>query len=1032
MIQNVHYIELYINGQLMELQSQESLNLRINSVLFIPTEVKTTQAEYSFSFDLPSTPHNDRILNYANNFSRINKYHTRYPAEVYADGELIFEGSLTNQKYSAKDKMYTCNLVNIKVETLEELFGEQTLTDLKWEVPFDGAPTINAVNDDFLHTKYFFPFVNYGTFQKDYIRKDDVSATYTPKHTLDKYNRWYYNSIYPSLNMMEILRKAYESKGFTVAGSAFSDPFIKNIYCSTNLANDQEPKYNLGNPKFGTQHLTVTWDNYLSYDADNGGREIGQFEQDLTFPYERIYPAINAKGVAPDKTTVDMSLQMEPQYNFSTIECWNMLDSINNSHVTINRQSDTYMYDPNELGIMIPQTGWYRITMTCDMKLSGEGTSFSATQWTTTYESGDEFKEREVPMERHMTCQQTPLEIQLIRNYNNNIELIKGKRNIEYKTGYPLQEQYSYKDAYYKNIWWYVDNSYPNKEEWITDCPHQDPYGAKDPTKTQDMINSATASRNDLLKRYGLGEIPTILTNGATSSGSFGTIETRGGTFGHGTPNTPSTETGGSSSAHFGGRRGTKYNTIGFVHKDGRVMPYDQAVSTAFICGFSSLSDGTVSVMRNGYSWSSMSAARNRVFANVEGLDLVKKLNDSGETETIETDYCKNEYKDIPNTDHCTVYDGYDGMFGTVTCCAYLTKGDFLSLVAIQRAYKEGQMYATSGTVELDITAMSERSEDELRADPDWGYHSPVEFPYNLNLFNFTNSETKISDWISNIQKAFNLEITQEGNNIDISTNQGYKKDINYVIDIDDRVSNDEGESEYISYPREMSVKYKIDTDEYGFELTVPAEHIDDEGDEWKKWGDSGFSIINLSDDSYETKVQNIQTNFSYTYYDNFLWKDVQEDGTERDWSGTTITIPTIAKSQYMADGYNDEEGQKHDGYSLTQRFWYRDQPSQEYIYLSNHMREKIYLCYPMNQWNDFNLSYKDTEKSILTEYFNVDPMLSSNYVNIDLYITPEEYKAIKGGAKIRYDNDLYYVSQVEGYDPSGYNLTSLKLIKKT
>ena len=43
-----------------------------------------------------------------------------------------------------------------------------------------------------------------------------------------------------------------------------------------------------------------------------------------------------------------------------------------------------------------------------------------------------------------------------------------------------------------------------------------------------------------------------------------------------------------------------------------------------------------------------------------------------------------------------------------------------------------------------------------------------------------------------------------------------------------------------------------------------------------------------------------------------------------------------------------------------------------------------------------------------------------------------EEYKAIKGGAKIRYDNDLYYVSEIEGYDPSGYNLTSLKLIKKT
>jgi len=165
MISNVHYLELYVNGELIELVSQESLNLRINNILFDPTKTTTTQAEYSYSFDIPSTPNNDRILNYANNLSRINKFHARYPSQVYADGHMIFDGSLTIQKYSAKDKMYTCNLVNIKINTLEEIFGDMMMTDLKWEVPFDGAPTINSVNSDYT-TKYYFPLVSYGVFQK--------------------------------------------------------------------------------------------------------------------------------------------------------------------------------------------------------------------------------------------------------------------------------------------------------------------------------------------------------------------------------------------------------------------------------------------------------------------------------------------------------------------------------------------------------------------------------------------------------------------------------------------------------------------------------------------------------------------------------------------------------------------------------------------------------------------------------------------------------------------------------------------------
>ena len=1015
MISNVHYIELHIQGQQVELESQKSLGLRINNVLFNPTKTTTTQAEYSFSFEIPSTPNNDKILGYANNLSKTNKFHARYSAQVYADGDLIFDGSLTVQKYDSKEKMYTCNLVNIKINTLDEIFGDTVLSELKWYVPFDGAPEINRVNHDY-ETKYFFPLVCYGAFQKNFITKDDVGATYTPKHTLDKYNKWWVQSFYPSLNMVEIMRKAFESKGYTVGGSVFADPYINWIYCSTNLADEQVPLYNLGHPKFGVVDISVSWNNYNSAGSETGHRRgrrdfsnrTGGYNQELTYPYEIVKPARNASNSDAD-----------PEYNFAEIQWWNMMDSINNpSGVTVTVNQPTYLYDPNEELIVIPADGWYKIHLTCNAQLSGGGTTFTANQWTNTFYDGDEFTERKIEVKRGFKNNgRTPFEVQLIRNYSDNIELIKGKKNVKWDTGNPNEEYYTIRGAAYTGA------TILNKTEWNTDAPHQDPYGSLSPTKMDNMITQTYGSRNELLTEYGYKQAYQYYVIDSEGNPLY---VTRGGTreVTEGSRNTNITPT------YIGrsNRGATSFLTYGFMHQDNQMMPYDQAVSTAFICGMSTMSDGTMAVMRDGLSWSKLSAVKNGVFAEVKGMDLVNIIDDSGGTETYNTNYCKNTYKDSTNS--LVVTD--NSMNGSIECCVYLNRNDVLELVAVQRAYEEDQFYSMQANCRLTITAMSDKKKDILLSDPSWGYYSPTQFPYDLNLFNFTSNETKISDWIKNIQTAFNFEIIQEGSNVDINTNMGINKKVDYAVTVDDRVSENEAVAEYISYPREMSVRYKIDTSEWGFELTVPPEHINDEGDEWKKWGDSGFTIIQLNDDTYESKTQNTQTQFSYTYYDNFLWKEVLADGTEReDYSGMTITIPVISKAEYMAEGYGYEEAMKHDGYSLTQRFWYRDQVSQEYVYLADYNHEMVELTYPMNRWKRFNLSYKDTEKSIVTEYFNICPLLASNYVKIDAYLIPEEYNAIKNGALVNYDSDLYYTSEISGYDPSGDNPTTLKLIKK-
>ena len=50
MIFKIHYVELWINGQLAELESQDSLNLRIDNVLFEPAKTVTRQVEYNHLF----------------------------------------------------------------------------------------------------------------------------------------------------------------------------------------------------------------------------------------------------------------------------------------------------------------------------------------------------------------------------------------------------------------------------------------------------------------------------------------------------------------------------------------------------------------------------------------------------------------------------------------------------------------------------------------------------------------------------------------------------------------------------------------------------------------------------------------------------------------------------------------------------------------------------------------------------------------------------------------------------------------------
>ena len=136
--------------------------------------------------------------------------------------------------------------------------------------------------------------------------------------------------------------------------------------------------------------------------------------------------------------------------------------------------------------------------------------------------------------------------------------------------------------------------------------------------------------------------------------------------------------------------------------------------------------------------------------------------------------------------------------------------------------------------------------------------------------------------------------------------------------------------------------------------------------------------------------------------------------------------MPLISKDENFI--IQNDEAMKKDGLGLKQRLWFRDQTTQETFMLWN--GEEVVISLPTDTYWDYILNYKKQIGSMVDKYFNIIPMTDSNYAIVDVYLTPFEYVELKNGAMARIDNDLYVVSEIQGYDCTGNNATTLKLIK--
>ena len=883
-------MELIINGKSVDLFGG-GIGLRLNNILIDPTKLTNNEAEYSFTFTLPKTKRNSEIFGHADVSSKKNKFSSRFPAIVYADGIEVFNGTL---KLSGVDENgFSCNLYKARVNTLETIFGESTLNEIDWRVPFKGVSTINEVNAD-MSTKYFFPLVAYSLFNK--VPKNETQSgnrIYSLKKNIDTTNRFYYNSFVPSLNMVELLKNCCKLKGYELGGTIVQDKILNEIYLSNNISSDQDPLYNYGDGDMGEVSFDFDFDNTSSR---NNVKSYLTYELEYVPPYPQNDPEHNFK-------------------NYDTSIVFNVSKYAQKSNI----ENKSKMY--NSGVVSIPADGWYEIEFDAEFGVMAEqGTLSGVSQCTgVSFNANDGY----------------------VRNYKDvNVDYSLESMPVELKV-----------------MKW-------NASDGDIDALTYELIGSGDYPNEQPIEEVKGRRENRLEKAVPLSQYT----------------------------NNPKNQEGKSVTT-----------------------AVDRKVNPDFVCGLSqSNKSRSVAYIKNGTSWDVSDLTNTEALYNCNGY-FFRNANGT----YTQTEVNQNILLGADSTECVSV--GARKSKGTCKMLIKLAKNDMLGIVSQQRAYYTSKdslrLYKieAKGTFRVRAVAIDTTPSTILK------YGMDSNFDKLLNLGNFCNNETKISDFFSTIQKAFNLSFEQKGKTILLNSSK-LTNNYNHPIDIDNKTNTNDAEYYPLDIPKSLNVKWSIDTDEEGFYRSVEDNATEEQmqSNNWKDYGDYGSEkvIINDNDDATE---QTQSLNLSYNWYNQFKVLDYNEYKESRISLYYPYQLPIIGKTEWWIEQYDYEGQAKNDGRSLKQRLWFRNAPTSHKLPCNdNYLKadEWYNITTTTNEKTIDNevvyLNYNNGTNTLLGKYFNTNFDSANDEVDIEVYLTANEYKDITNGAMVKFDDSLYKVLEVE------------------
>jgi hypothetical protein len=782
-IKKIHNVEIYINTLRADIYSQDDLNLRFNNTFADPSKISTIQTEYSFSFTLPVTPQNQKIFDFADIPSKRNKFNKYFKTHISADGMMIFDGDLILQSISKEG--YKCNLYVNRLNTVEKIFGETTLNEIEgWLLDYDQDITINQYNDgdiEYGKKDIFYPLVSYGLFQKLPM----MNESYTSKFYVDNYCRLYNENFYPSFNLLSLVERCFNMKGYTVDGDIFDDKVLRKIYTSTPLADEQDPTYNFGKDSLGKFSMDFTFTNYVANTTNYNGVSLKSDQFATSIPVK-----LNTPMYSSSKNSNDM-VYYNWEYN-------NVYDIWSQSNVFLNKtfnKPNNILWRENRL--VAPADGWYKIHLKLDYKIN-QNIKFKRGF----YYGGEE---KTVKKDGTWDFYQFPIEFQILKNDADGTsarliapDFVDELTSFNYKDGKLTTEKQTLFD--YRNL-----TSFPHEGTWV------------------DLI---------------------------------GNIDI----------NNPTQYLG------------------GYTAQNGQTLCYDPSVNPNFIMGCTTTGEYTyTSVIKNGKSWkldcTDVGQAR-YVSAPYWGAEFTTSGINNVEVS-------KNRYNEntLPNsTMKITRNSNSTSASTTVEAIVFLKKNDYLQLKMLERQWtnkddvadwnygnksQDDAVVNVSGNIAFECFAPY----DKLQVDGEYmNWTKPSLFPTMLNIGEFLPKDEKMSDFINNFIKEFNLSYQQNGKNITLNKQFIDFKTKN-AVDLSDRDSRDEIEMEAIDFPSKMSVQYTINEEERGFYVSAEKNATDEQiqSSSWKDYADRGYDVIDVMPDEWANESK-VQTKTSYNWFEKFTF----------------------------------------------------------------------------------------------------------------------------------------------------------------
>lgn len=927
-----HTLDIIVNGENLEL-SENSINLRMNRVINQPNKLSTTQGEYSFTFNVPVTKHNAKLFNHINVPSRNNKFNTRYGATVIADGITIFEGTL---KITGIDNNeFKCNLYKSKVNTIDNIFGDMTMNQVKWSIPFNGINTINQLNAD-ENSKVFFPLVAYSLFQKSYKydMNNPLADKLSGKYEIDDTNKFYYNSFIPSVNLIELLKKICETKGYMLSGNILSNPIMNNIYLSNYIADKQDPLYNYGSEEMGVLEFESTFQNWNPSWKPSSYYNVFNGVIYHTYDYKFSYPTRQDGIIRYDNYNGCLYYSLISQLRAET-------DGDYYCKLNVKKNNSKMLLGDGDV-IQIPCDGWWEITVDAEIGIPDSQGTIEALQ-----NKGNANEKTQIPYSRD----NMPVEMQVLR--------------------------YNASDGDASNI-----------------TPEPIYYGVY-PNEEKPMVNFSTNAGWVWGMDY--------YSNAKQDSDFIGDMWNI-----------------------------TKPICIPKLESetDTLITAIDAAHNDSFICGISQSTYGSnIGYIKNGRSYDKTVDAFNESLYNCDGYYIYNK---SDIPTKKKTDKNKNSLKGI--TDNVTVQGRKTR--GKLHLLVKLNKNDMIKPILTIRKYVSRTddnlgdipaIYKATCHMNFKIRAVAPKDTNSGKLS----YNSNSLFSKDLELGNFQNQEQKISEFITNVQKAFNLSISQNGNQIVMDTNI-IADNYTTPIDIDNRTNINDAVFTSVEYPASVEVKFNVNTEEEGFYRSVEENTTPEQmqSPNWKDYGDYGYSKVDITNaDDAQPISQQLQ--FSHNWYREFQIKN--------DKQNAKIKIPVIGKSEWWIEGYKYEEYARYDGRGFRQRFWFRDKPTniKLKVNVSESLNESetyiITTPIPTKTINGelINLTYYNNNNSLLNRFFNININPKNDEIEVECYLTPSEFIILSKCGCVKFDDDIYQINEITGYDPLNNNPTKLLLMKK-